>query len=1490
MMHRLLSLLTLTAGLTLSTTAAHAADYDEVTEGALLMTQDNVTVTATVTRDGKTTSLSNGNKAKVDEALTLEITPNVGYYFDDYTATAKTYPLTVTRDMLTVVNYDDEANYYDATGTWTALSTDDSYQNGLRTSGWKVALPYGETGLKITTTVTATGVLSFEYATNIGRNEYGGYTVNLLVNGKLKKMYTDFQNLTTTDYNLVGEEKGISVEKGQTLTWVFNNANQYGVKRDDVYGYIGNVKLTEPEFDIRDYVSGLYTVVRGYPLQMNVDTATVSVTTTRSGETLTLSENSTVFLGETLTVNYTPTGKHRYADTTYGTRTFDVTLTDKYLNTDAYSVDFNSENQFSEDLGDWTFNTTLPSDFLYEYWIKGKTNCWTVEIPCSSTASEGTKRITATMPFDGTLSYEYSFADFAVSSADCNYYRLLFYRSEENYNNNAYNSYSDFYGVSNPTPRTVTKTAGVKNGATVYWEYYYAGSDNDGDTGYGYLGNVRLTSDGSIDLRRSYPTTYDTFLPLTAGVEGYSIGMYTKRDGEDVDVFSGDLVRPNELIHYFITSVGDYVKDFDGSWVALYGYGFYVNSSMRDSTYIETFKPGSGLTALSGTWSTINIEESYQGSFYREGMKAPLPVGDFTAKSLQASIAADGVLTYILGVNNAGKFAEYGAFDVAVYVNGTQQKTYREFKDAWASDAETYSFVEPGIEVKKGDVVRWEFTRLTDGSDTEAPEMYAYLGSVNLHFTEKKLCYNANSVFPALRRDFTLTVPTDTLNRCTPVVTVVRDGETVKLTSGDKFHRYEQLTLTLTLDDIHCWDDNQGDRGPKTFTYDASVDYVPSAIRDTINAYYGRIYCYHSYNNGICTRCGYYAKPTTLGSTYLLGNAGDVLYFSDYVNGKIDGTKHPATDAYVVDDIDLTGIDYTPIGDAASDAYFSGSILYSSYNTREYTITLDLKGGDYTGFISVAKGATINNLTIAGAVTGSNNVGAFVGKSLGVTINNCKNKATVQTNSEADNDCAGGFVGLHKEGTLTITHCENNGSVSAKNGAGGFVGKSTASATGAIAIDHCVNHAKVYSQSCKSHFIGVITDGTATITSCYNSSNEDNLFVTCQDRGLVTLTTCYNVNDYDTTDGLTPYTAEQAASGELCFKLNNCKASFSDDDMNYWTQRIGSESLPTLIKDSDNKGRTVNKVTVTRLKYGADPVDEAVYCNTDNIVLNSDPTTFCILKSADESERVTNVYIDFNLNWGVNFGGYNTLVHTPNYKDTYYCPNACLVDTASYDLSYGYRAVNFSYQRTLKSTGYSTFILPVSVDASAVNGRVYKLSAVTDGTLVFDRVEGTVEANTPHLIYTSEDSLSLLNTSLSNVDVQAMTPVDLTVTSSDGSANITHRGTYVEEHSSAANYPNSALYGYSRGKFWLLAGRYALKPFRTMLEVTSTDAAVRPSSLIISIDGEVSGIVTPDLESTPVDVYSLDGRLLRTAVPSATALRDLPRGVYIVGGKKVIKR
>ena len=52
------------------------------------------------------------------------------------------------------------------------------------------------------------------------------------------------------------------------------------------------------------------------------------------------------------------------------------------------------------------------------------------------------------------------------------------------------------------------------------------------------------------------------------------------------------------------------------------------------------------------------------------------------------------------------------------------------------------------------------------------------------------------------------------------------------------------------------------------------------------------------------------------------------------------------------------------------------------------------------------------------------------------------------------------------------------------------------------------------------------------------------------------------------------------------------------------------------------------------------------------------------------------------------------------------------------------------------------------------------------------------------------------------------------------------------------------------------------------------------------VEGEVTGIEEVTLEEWPADVYDLNGRMVKA---QAENLDGLPKGVYIVNGKKFVK-
>ena len=75
--------------------------------------------------------------------------------------------------------------------------------------------------------------------------------------------------------------------------------------------------------------------------------------------------------------------------------------------------------------------------------------------------------------------------------------------------------------------------------------------------------------------------------------------------------------------------------------------------------------------------------------------------------------------------------------------------------------------------------------------------------------------------------------------------------------------------------------------------------------------------------------------------------------------------------------------------------------------------------------------------------------------------------------------------------------------------------------------------------------------------------------------------------------------------------------------------------------------------------------------------------------------------------------------------------------------------------------------------------------------------------------------------------------------------------------------------------------------------IAPTDKTADDADVVLNIDGkaetmtainEANVVVLPSV----VNVYSIDGTLVRKNVKSVNAAKNLPAGVYVIGGQKVI--
>jgi len=265
-------------------------------------------------------------------------------------------------------------------------------------------------------------------------------------------------------------------------------------------------------------------------------------------------------------------------------------------------------------------------------------------------------------------------------------------------------------------------------------------------------------------------------------------------------------------------------------------------------------------------------------------------------------------------------------------------------------------------------------------------------------------------------------------------------------------------------------------------------------------------------------------KAGEIGSTvpqvdgvYQISTAAQCEAFAQDVNS---GLIPNNCSAVLTQDIDLSSIDaWTAIGT-------DGKKFIGTFDGQGHRIKgMKLDGSKKEqGFFGVAgAGATIKNLIMDASCnivsTGGACLAAFVGccnNNGTITFENCGNEAAVV--GQKQNNAA--FLGCNYGSTqLVFNNCYNTGKVSGGWENGAFSGWCGGGAT----FNNCYN-------------IGEVTEGetwargTKTINNCYQTVGSDN--------------------------GVVKVTAEQVASGELCFKLNGDQTTIA------WYQTIDTDTYP----------------------------------------------------------------------------------------------------------------------------------------------------------------------------------------------------------------------------------------------------------------------------------------------------------------------------------------
>ena len=201
-------------------------------------------------------------------------------------------------------------------------------------------------------------------------------------------------------------------------------------------------------------------------------------------------------------------------------------------------------------------------------------------------------------------------------------------------------------------------------------------------------------------------------------------------------------------------------------------------------------------------------------------------------------------------------------------------------------------------------------------------------------------------------------------------------------------------------------------------------------------------------------------------------------------------------------DINLKGIDWTPIGKDDNKAY-TGTFDGNGKTITGLTVT---RSNRYTGLFGFIKGTVKNVVLTEVNITSGTFVGGVAGWSFGGNIENCSVSGSVSGSSGSD---VGGVVGYQQVGS--ITGCSSSATVKGTERAGGVVGVTNGGTTPLTAC-YATGNVTVENDGTSNAWAGGIVgmNGTGTLIACYAAGNvSGNIVGGAVGVNYATVTACY---------------------------------------------------------------------------------------------------------------------------------------------------------------------------------------------------------------------------------------------------------------------------------------------------------------------------------------------------------------------------------------------
>ncbi len=349
------------------------------------------------------------------------------------------------------------------------------------------------------------------------------------------------------------------------------------------------------------------------------------------------------------------------------------------------------------------------------------------------------------------------------------------------------------------------------------------------------------------------------------------------------------------------------------------------------------------------------------------------------------------------------------------------------------------------------------------------------------------------------------------------------------------------------------------------------------------------------------------AEPSGSGTAadpYQIGNADQLRWFAEKVNGS---TKKSTSSlcAKLTSDIDLTGKDWTPIGQATNT--YSDYVAYGgTFDGGGHMVSgLAINNAKtYQALFGYVKGGTIRDLTVKGSVKTSTKSSSYAAGIVSygnpVTVKNCTNEVDVTASAKgyAAGVCA--YLGTGSK----MESCANKGSVS---GYGDYVGGVAGTVTGSTTtITGCFNHGVVTNTGKPSSYAystGGIAGGISTGVTVERCGNTGNITSTLKRTGGIagsaggTINACFNTGTITGIYGVGGIAGDSGTSDAKvtgCYNTGDVKgvspsASFKDTNAKGIGGIIGgvsSTSSKASVSGCYNMGAVSNTSTLTDITVG----------------------------------------------------------------------------------------------------------------------------------------------------------------------------------------------------------------------------------------------------------------------------------------------------------------